>query len=62
MGIYGSRGDVELTEDEAKSDDFIAEVVKEWEAAAQPAIDAGIRVVFLRFGVILTPLGGHLRE
>ena len=62
MGIYGSRGDVELTEDEAKSDDFIAEVVKEWEAAAQPAIDAGIRVVFLRFGVILTPLGGALKR
>ena len=60
MGYYGSYGDDILTEDSKNGDDYFSYVVKEWEAAAQPAIDAGIRVVFLRFGIIMSPKGGAL--
>jgi uncharacterized protein (TIGR01777 family) len=41
--------------------DYFSHVVKEWEAAAQPAIDAGIRVVFLRLAPVMSPLGGALQ-
>lgn len=60
VGIYGSRGDEVLDESSTLGDDFLAEVGKEWEAAAQPALDAGIRVVFLRTGIVLNPAGGAL--
>lgn len=60
IGYYGSRPDNLLDENGEPGDDFLAEVVQEWEAALQPAIDAGIRVVILRFGVILTLAGGML--
>jgi uncharacterized protein (TIGR01777 family) len=60
---YGDRGDEELTEASAAGgagDGFLAELVPAWEAAAQPAIDAGIRTVFLRNGVVLSADGGAL--
>jgi uncharacterized protein (TIGR01777 family) len=60
IGFYGSRGDEPLTEDSLPGEGFLAEVCKEWEAATAPAIEAGIRVVNLRIGVILTPQGGAL--
>jgi hypothetical protein len=63
MGIYGDRGDEVLTEDSTPSgppSDFLVEVGREWEAATEPARAAGIRVVNLRFGIILTPAGGAL--
>jgi uncharacterized protein (TIGR01777 family) len=63
MGIYGDRGDEVLTEDSVPSgppSDFLVEVGREWEAATAPARDAGIRVVNLRFGIVLTPAGGAL--
>ncbi len=60
VGIYGSRGDEVLDESSSLGDDFLATVGKEWEAAAQPALDAGIRVVFLRTGIVLNPSGGAL--
>jgi hypothetical protein len=59
-GIYGDRGDEIVDDQSAPGDGFLADVVKEWEAAADPARDAGIRVVHLRFGVILDPRGGAL--
>jgi len=40
--------------------DFLAGVVEDWEAAAEPARAAGIRVVFLRYGMVLSPAGGAL--
>jgi hypothetical protein len=55
IGIYGDRGDEVLTEESALGDDFLADVGKQWEAACQPAVDAGIRVVHARFGIILSP-------
>ncbi len=60
MGIYGDRGDEILDEDSALGTDFLSEVGREWEAATAPASDAGIRVVHLRFGVILARDGGAL--
>jgi uncharacterized protein (TIGR01777 family) len=63
VGIYGDRGDEILTEDSSLGDrniDFLASVSQEWEAAADPARAAGIRVVHPRFGVVLSPTGGAL--
>ncbi|MEZ4413442.1 MAG: TIGR01777 family oxidoreductase [Gemmatimonadales bacterium] len=60
IGIYGNRGDEVLNEDSSLGADFLSEVGKEWEAATAPARDAGIRVVNLRFGIILAADGGAL--
>jgi len=60
IGFYGDRGDAELDEASARGEGFLADVCAEWEAATAPARTAGIRVVHLRFGVILTPAGGAL--
>jgi uncharacterized protein len=61
-GIYGSRGDEVLTETSLPGSGFIPGVCLAWERATQPAIDAGIRVVLLRFGVVLSPEGGALAK
>jgi len=61
-GIYGDRGDEVLTEDSAPGEDFLAEVARDWEAACRPAVDAGIRVVHPRFGLILSPTDGALKK
>ncbi|MCI0714065.1 MAG: TIGR01777 family oxidoreductase [Chloroflexi bacterium] len=60
IGYYSSRHGNLLDENSDSGDDFLAEVVREWEAALQPAVDAGMRVVILRFGVMLTLAGGML--
>ena len=61
-GFYGSRGEEELTEDSAAGEGFLPDVSQAWEAACQPAVDAGIRVVSMRFGMILSPQGGALKS
>jgi hypothetical protein len=53
VGLYGDRGEELLDESSLAGAGFLAQLCKEWEAAAQPAADAGIRVVNLRFGVVL---------
>ena len=60
-GFYGNRGEEVLTEASASGSGFLAEVCREWEEAAQPAVEAGIRVVHLRFGVVLGE-GGALAQ
>ena len=60
IGYYGDRGDEPVTEESAPGDDFLAQVSRDWEAATTPAVRAGIRVVNLRTGVVLTPSGGAL--
>ena len=60
MGIYGDRGNETLTEQSAPGHGFLPEVCQAWEAAADPARDAGIRVVHPRFGIILDARGGAL--
>jgi uncharacterized protein (TIGR01777 family) len=62
VGYYGSRGSEPLTEASSPGTGFLAELVRDWEEAAQAARTSGIRVVHLRFGVVLTPRGGALRE
>ncbi|GAB3163495.1 TIGR01777 family oxidoreductase [Myceligenerans halotolerans] len=60
VGYYGDRGDEALTERSGPGDDFLAGVVRDWEAAPAPAADAGARVVLLRSGIVLAPRGGAL--
>lgn len=61
IGYYGAHnGDEILTESSPPGDDFLAELCVDWEAATQPAIDAGKRVVKLRTGLVMTPEGGIL--
>jgi len=61
-GIYGDRGDEILTEESALGDGFLAEVGKAWEAAAEPARAAGLRVVSFRQGIVLSREGGALER
>jgi uncharacterized protein len=60
IGYYGSRGDVDLTEESPAGSDFLAYVVQEWETAAQPAETLGVRLVLLRTGIVLGADGGVL--
>jgi len=60
IGIYGDRSEEALREESAPGSDFLADVARQWEAATEPASRAGIRVVSLRFGVVLSARGGAL--
>ena len=62
VGIYGDRADEVLTEEAAPGTGFLAEVGRDWEGASGHAEAAGIRVVRLRFGVVLTAKGGALQR
>jgi uncharacterized protein (TIGR01777 family) len=62
IGFYGNRGDELLTEAAAPGDDFGARVCQEWEDATAPAQEAGIRVVRMRTGLVLTARGGLLKQ
>lgn len=60
IGYYGSRPGEILTEDSASGEGFLAEVCVEWEAAAEAARDAGVRVVHPRFGLVMDGSAGML--
>ena len=60
IGVYGLRGDEVLTEASIPGDDFLADLVQKWEAAAFPAVDAGIRTAFVRTGLVMAKEGGIL--
>jgi len=62
IGFYGDRGEELLDETSALGGGFLADVVKQWEAATVPAVDAGIRVVNARFGMVLSVAGGALKK
>lgn len=62
VGIYGDRGDAVLDEASAPGVGFLAEVCQKWEEAANPAADAGIRVIHARFGVVLGRGPGALEK
>lgn len=62
IGIYGDCGDRVVSESSPPGQGFLAETCRAWEAEAVRAADAGIRVVALRFGVVLSPEGGPLKE
>jgi NAD dependent epimerase/dehydratase family enzyme len=57
IGIYGDRGDEELTEKSAPGSGFLADLCREWEAATETAERAGVRVVHLRTGIVLAKQG-----
>jgi hypothetical protein len=63
IDIYKDRGDEDITEDTPADDPgFLGEVCRAWEAATAPAEAAGIRVVHLRSGIVLSPHGGALKK
>jgi len=61
-GYYGDRGDEVLREESAGGMSFLSQVCREWEAATKPAAEAGIRVVNLRIGLVLSRGGGGLAK
>ena len=62
IGYYGSRADEVMTEDSTPGTGFLAEVAQEWEQATMPMRDKGIRVVNMRIGVVLSPIGAALER
>jgi uncharacterized protein (TIGR01777 family) len=60
VGYYGDRGEETLGEESGSGSAFLSEVCRQWEAATEAAADAGIRVVNLRFGIMLSSVGGAL--
>lgn len=62
IGYYGDRGDEVLDEKSPAGEGFLAETCREWESATGPAAGKGIRVVLLRFGVVLSARGGALAK
>lgn len=62
VGYYACHGDGPLTEESPSGAGFLADVCRAWEAATRPAQDAGVRVAFLRSGVVLSPDGGLLKK
>jgi len=61
IGYYGNRGDEPLREESAPGNGFLAEVCQQWEEATMPAVQADIRTVHLRTGIVLSPNGGALK-
>jgi uncharacterized protein (TIGR01777 family) len=62
VGFYGDRAAEILTEESSAGIGFLAEVCQDWEAATAPAAQKGIRVVLMRFGVVLSAQGGALAK
>lgn len=62
VGIYGNRGDEDITEESSLADDFLANVCKAWEAEAMKAKSLGLRVAVVRTGVVLGKNGGALKK
>lgn len=60
LGYYGDRGDEVMRESSPPAADFLGLLCQEWEAASAPASAAGIRVVHLRMGIVMSPAGGAL--
>jgi uncharacterized protein (TIGR01777 family) len=62
VGFYGPRGDEVITEHDSRGEGFLADVCEVWERSCGPAADAGVRVVNLRIGIVLSPRGGALSK
>lgn len=62
IGYYGDRGDERLTEASRPGEGFLSDVTVAWERATEPAEQAGLRVVHLRTGIVLSPKGGALAK
>lgn len=62
VGYYGDTGEESFDESSPSGEGFLASVVRDWEAASTPAADAGVRVVNIRTGIVLSPDGGLLKQ
>jgi uncharacterized protein len=62
IGYYGDRGEELLTEVSASGDGFLADVCRAWEDETRSAIDAGVRTVNVRTGIVLAKHGGALKQ
>jgi uncharacterized protein (TIGR01777 family) len=62
VGWYGARDERGLTERSSPGSDFLADLCKAWEHAAEPARAAGVRTCHVRIGVVLAPEGGALQR
>ncbi len=62
VGIYGDRGDEELTEDSQAGAGFLADLGRDWESASSVLNDKGVRVLHLRSGLVLSKKGGVLKK
>jgi uncharacterized protein (TIGR01777 family) len=62
VGYYGDGGDAPLTERSPRGNGFLSDVVAAWEDSARPAVDAGVRTVLLRTGLVLDPSGGVMAK
>lgn len=62
IGFYGDRGDAELDESAKSGDGYLPEVCLQWERACEAAVEAGIRTVNMRIGVVLSTDGGALQK
>lgn len=62
IGYYGDRGSELLDERSQRGSLFLSEICEEWERAADAAREAGIRVVHMRLGIVLSPAGGALAK
>ncbi len=62
VGYYGDMGDQEIDENSSAGTGFLSDVCEQWEAAAANAAQYGIRLVYVRIGIVLTPEGGALAE
>jgi hypothetical protein len=62
IGYYGDRGEEILREGSAPGSGYLPDVCLEWEGSTASAVQKGIRVVNLRFGVVLSPAGGALAK
>ena len=60
VGFYGDRGEERLDESSGAGTGFLAEVCRRWEKETEPAAAAGIRVVNMRIGIVLSASGGAL--
>ena len=61
-GYFGDRGDELLSDDSAVGSGFLATTTRDWEEASAPAAEAGIRVVNMRIGIVLSASGGMLKR
>ena len=62
VGFYGSRGNEDLDETSTPGEGFLADLTVEWEQCTEPAAAAGVRVAFLRTGIVLSAKGGALKK
>lgn len=62
IGYYGNSGEIVVDESSPKGNNFLTEIVTQWESAVQPAIDAGIRTVLIRSGIVLSAEAGALQK